>query len=72
MYWPTTRARMSVVPPAEKGTMIVIGLAGKPAWALAARGASDRTAAAAAARVKVRRFGAVSKESRDMGNLSRR
>jgi hypothetical protein len=41
MYWPTTRARMSVVPPAENGTTIVIGLLGK-AWACAASGASAR------------------------------
>jgi len=54
---------MSVVPPAENGTMIVMALAGK-AWACAVSGVrASRLRADAAARVRVRR---VDKKVRDM------
>src|SRR5439155_15833103 len=42
-FWPTARARMSVVPPAEKGTTIRTGLPGYCAAAENAASAADRT-----------------------------
>jgi hypothetical protein len=46
---PITRAAISVVPPAAKGTTIRTGFAGQFAWACA--GGAGRTAAAMAARI---------------------
>ena len=65
MYKPTTRARMSVVPPAENGTMMVMGLVGNAGWAWVTSGARD-TATAAVAKTKARRFSAAGEEKRDM------
>src|SRR5256886_2200705 len=42
-FWPTARARMSVVPPAEKGTTIRTGLPGYCAAAENAASAADST-----------------------------
>src|SRR5574343_1431184 len=58
--WPTMRARMSVVPPAEKGTTMVMGLEGNAwarAWLVIHRPAAARLAPASSWAAKPRRVG---------------
>src|SRR3990167_1646865 len=64
------RARMSVVPPAENGTMMVMGLLGNAACAttgpVVSRAEPSAAAAASVPRLKRRRDGLAKRDKRDM------
>src|SRR2546422_929691 len=69
MACPTTRAVMSVGPPAGKGTMMRMGLAGQAAWASAGPAMQARPAVTAQA-ISLRRGGKIGMRSVSLNDLA--